>query len=124
MPVRSLSSVVFKWPDRETVLGAAGRWASALRRNDPSVREVLCVGSYARGDWGVGSDLDLIVVVTDCGLSLAQRYEKFYPSGLPVHADLWVYTQAEWHSLASRAPHLWRRIRSESIDVAPSGRSE
>jgi predicted nucleotidyltransferase len=64
---------VFKWPDRETVLAAAGRWALMVRAQDPSVREVLCVGSYARGDWGVGSDLDVIVVVTESALSPARR---------------------------------------------------
>jgi len=117
MPVRSLNSVVFKWPDRETVLAAARRWAVALRQAQPSVRQVLCVGSCARGNWGVGSDLDAIVVLSKCALSPAQRYAKFYPAGLPVPADLWVYTQAEWDSLPCRAPHVWRRIEREMTDL-------
>ena len=121
MPVRSLTSVVFRWPDRETVLAAARRWASALRKNEPSVRQVLCIGSYARGDWGVGSDVDLIVLLADCELSPAQRYEKLYPSGLPVQADLWVYTSAQWDLLRARARHLWRRIQHEAIDLTAEG---
>ena len=61
MPVRSLTSAVFKWPDRDAVLSAAREWAQALRRRDASVEQVACVGSYARGDWGVGNDLDFLV---------------------------------------------------------------
>jgi len=121
MPVRSLSSAVFKWPNRETVLAAARRWAVTLRDRDPSVRQVWCIGSYARGNWGVGSDLDLIVVLDDCPLSPRQRYEHYCPEGLPVPADLWVYTRAEWDSLPSKSPHLWRRIHAEAIDVIREG---
>ena len=117
MPVRSLTSAVFKWPDREQVLSAARRWASCLRREDPSVELVLCIGSYARNDWGVGSDLDVIVVISDSDLSHLQRHARYDPPGLPVPADLWVYTRAEWEGLSSRAPHLWDRLQREMLDL-------
>ena len=117
MPVRPLNSVVFKWPDRNTVLAAARAWAAGLRRADPTVERVLCIGSYARGDWGVGSDLDVIVVVSDTDLPWPERYAKYYPDGLPVPADVWVYTQAEWESLAADWPQLWARIQREWLDL-------
>ena len=117
MPVRSLSSAVFKWPDRREVLSAARAWAAALRRADPAVEQVLCVGSYARNDWGVGSDLDLIVVVREAPPSAADRYARYCPEGLPVPADLWVYTRREWDALPSAAPHLWRRLTRETLDL-------
>jgi predicted nucleotidyltransferase len=50
-------------------------------------------GSYARGDWGVGSDLDLVVIVE----ASAEPFER---RAVPV--DLLVYTRAEWTRLASR----------------------
>lgn len=118
MPVRSLSSAVFKWPDREQVLSAAGRWASSVRERDPAVESILCVGSYARNDWGVGSDVDIIVVIRDTILSPLQRRERYDPQGLPVPADLWVYTCSEWEALALRAPQLWRRLQGEWLDLA------
>jgi hypothetical protein len=118
MPVRSLNSVVFKWPDRETVLAAARQWAAEVRQRDPTVEQVLCIGSYARGDWGVGSDIDVVVVVSETDLSWPQRYAKYYPDGLPVQADVWVYTRAEWQSLATRSPHLWRRLQAEMLELA------
>jgi hypothetical protein len=118
MPVRSLTSAVFKWPDREQVLSAARRWATALRRDDPAVELVGCIGSYARNDWGVGSDLDVIVVLRDTDLSRLQRHARYDPRGLPVPADLWVYTMAEWDALATQAPQLWDRLQREMFDLA------
>ena len=117
MPVRSLSSVVFKWPDREQVLSAARRWACALRRQDAAVELVLCIGSYARNDWGVGSDLDVIIVLSDTDLSPVERHARYAPQGLPVPADVWVYTRAEWEDLPSQSPHLWKRLQHEMLDL-------
>lgn len=117
MPVRSLNSVVFKWPDRESVLSAARSWAAQLSAARPEVKQVLCIGSYARGDWGVGSDVDLIVRVNDTPLSQVDRYKTYYPDGLPVPADLWVYTDQEWNALADVSPHLWRRLTDEMLSL-------
>lgn len=119
MPVRSLNSAVFKWPTRSTVLPAARCWAIELMAGDAAVCQVACIGSYARGDWGVGSDLDVIVVLSDTELSPAQRYQKYYPDSLPVPVDLWVYTAKEWESLPSGAPGLWNRIQRELLQLAP-----
>ena len=118
MPVRSLNSAVFKWPDREAVLAAARTWAAALRQRDPAVERVACIGSYARGDWGVGSDLDVVVFLTESRLSWGERYQRYYPDGLPVPADVWVYTRAEWEKLGSDSPGLVERLRREMLELA------
>jgi hypothetical protein len=118
MPVRSLNSAVFKWPDRETVLGAARTWAADLRRRDPLVERVACIGSYARGDWGVGSDLDVIVILSVCDLTPLERSRRYYPDPVPVPADLWVYTRAEWDTLATNSPLSARRLTGEMLDLA------
>ena len=117
MPVRSLNSVVLKWPDRDAVLAAARRWALRLTREDRAVETVLCVGSYARGDWGVGSDVDLIVRIRESTESSLQRRLRYEPTDLPVPSDVWVYTRAEWNELAVRAPHLASRLAREMLDL-------
>ena len=117
MPVRSLSSVVFKWPARDAVLAAAREWASRLRRDDPLVEFVGCIGSCARGDWGVGSDLDIVVIIRESNLSLLERHLRYEPQGLPVPTDLWVHTRAEWEALSVHSPHLWHRLQRELFDL-------
>lgn len=118
MPVRSLSSAVFKWPPRDQVLKAGRRWAARLCRDDPTVERVLCIGSCARGDWGVGSDLDAIVIVRATTLSPLERSTRYQTTDLPVPVDLWVYTRAEWANLPSQHPHFWKRLQREMLDLA------
>src|SRR5438132_2078201 len=65
MPVRSLNSSVLVWPNRAQVDEAVRRWARASGALHPGVRRLGYFGSYARGDWGVGSDLDLVAVVDE-----------------------------------------------------------
>ena len=89
-----------------------------MRRQDPNVRSILCIGSYARNDWGFGSDLDIIVVLSDTILSPVQRHARYGPQDLPVPVDLWVYTTAEWENLSSQAPQLWQRLQREMLDLA------
>jgi predicted nucleotidyltransferase len=83
------------------------------------VREVFCVGSYARGDWGVGSDLDVIVVIADTVMSLIERRRNYEPGTFPVDVDISVYTQREWDLVQSRSPILWNRLKRERIDLIP-----
>jgi predicted nucleotidyltransferase len=117
VPVRSFSSAVLKWPDRESVLASARAWARELRDRDPAVRAVWCVGSYARNDWGVGSDIDIIIILTDSPLTREQRYIKYHSTVFPVPCDLWVHTQAEWDRMAEHSPMLRARLDREKLDL-------
>lgn len=117
MPVRSLNSAVFKWPSRDEVLVAARQWAGELLRGHPSVERILCVGSCARGDWGVGSDLDIIIVLSDCDLSPVERNAQYEPQDMPVPVDLMIFTRTEWASLRERCPGLYQRLEEEGTDL-------
>lgn len=113
MPVRSLTSRVLKWPDAATVRRAVGEWARQLARDHPEILRIGCFGSYARGDWGVGSDLDLVLVVAHSEVPFARRACHFDASGLPLPADLLVYTEAEWQGLEPQA--RWARTLREQL---------
>jgi len=114
MPVRSLRSSVLKWPDREEVDRAVRRWARSVAR--PGVVRIGYFGSYARGDWGVGSDLDLIVVVAQSDLPFHRRAGVWDLTDLPVPAEVLVYTEEEWASLPERG-RFGRHLREEAVWV-------
>lgn len=112
MPVRSLNSSVLKWPDAQTVLAAVREWAETLASRHPSIQKIGCFGSYARGDWGVGSDVDLLMVVTHTDLPFEQRALSFDATALPVAADVVVYTLDEWQNLQKKSASV-RKIAAE-----------
>lgn len=112
MPVRSLSSSVFKWPDAATVLSAVSQWAGQIAQHDPIILKIGCFGSYARGDWGVGSDVDILILVKESDLPFEGRALQWDASGLPVPADVMVYTLTEWEDLQKSRPSI-RKVASE-----------
>jgi hypothetical protein len=67
----------------------------------PHVLRIGYFGSYARRDWGVGSDLDIVVIVEHTALAPESRARDWDTSGLPVPADVLVYTPKELEELPS-----------------------
>ncbi len=122
MPVRSLNGSVFRWPDAAAVHQAVRAWAGELASFHAEVRRVGYIGSYARGDWGVGSDVDLVVVVDRCDEPLERRGLRWDRSRLPVPADLLIYTEREWSELTRSAGRFARALRKEAVWVHPAER--
>ena len=116
MPVRSLSSSALRWPDADLVGQRAHQWATELLARDPDVVAAGYFGSYARGDWGVGSDLDLVVVTSDQG---AAQDEDWQLERLPVPADLLTYTESEWRQLMASERRLARVLAQELVWLTP-----
>jgi uncharacterized protein len=119
MPVRLLSSSVLKWPNRDQVDKAAREWAGTESARHPELCKLAYFGSYARGDWGVGSDLDLVAIVKESAEPFHRRSLDWDLSALPVPADLLVYTLTEWRDLTAAGSRLARTLAREAIWVFP-----
>jgi len=121
MPVRSLSSSVLKWPSGEAVRQALGRWA---REEVPKHRELIRLGyfgSFAHGDWGVGSDLDLVAVVSESSQPFERRSLSWSLTCLPVPSDLLIYTEREWDSMQEGGTRLARTLARETVWIYERG---
>jgi len=116
MPVRSLSSSVLTWPSVEAVDLAVRRWAKKVTKERSGVVRVGYFGSYARGNWGVGSDLDLIIIMEHTKEPFLRRAAGWDVTKLPVPADLLVYSKDEWRSL-DRNTRFYRTLVEETVWV-------
>ena len=121
MPVRSLSSSVLRWPDRSAVVGALRAWAKKEAARHSGLLRLGYYGSYARGDDGVGSDVDLVAVVKDSSVSFERRPLAWDLMDLPVPADLGVYTLAEWERLLSEESRFAKVIEREAVWLFEGG---
>lgn len=117
MPVRSSSSSVVRWPDRATVEAAARAFAGAEAHRRPALLRLGYFGSYARGNEGVGSDLDLVAVVESSDLPFERRAADWDLTRLPVPAEVLVYTEGEWAAMEARGDRFARVLRTESVWV-------
>ena len=120
MPTRSLTSSILKWPDAKSVDQAVRRWAENVVEQRQDVVRVGYFGSYARGDWGVGSDLDLIIVVERSDQPFERRAATWDTLELPVPADVLIYTNAEWQSL-DRQGRFYQTVMREARWVYTEG---
>jgi predicted nucleotidyltransferase len=123
MPVRSLNSSVFKWPDRSAVDHAVRDWAEMAVNSREGIIKLGYFGSYARGDWGVGSDLDLVVIVDHATEPFERRSLTWDLGSLPVPSELLVYTSTEWQLLRKKGGRFALTLEQETVwvyEVSPS----
>ncbi len=116
MPLKSLRSSVPKWPDNRTVGQAAKLWAQRLGCKHPEILGIAYFGSYAREDWGVGSDLDVVIIVTTTKRPFEERGRDIDTRELPVPSNVLVYTLEEWGSLKREQP-FFQRVLNEAVWV-------
>ncbi len=116
MPVRLLNSSVLKWPDLRTVDRAIRRWAAETGHKRPEVQRIGYFGSYARGNGGVGSDLDLLIIVKSSDKAFERRGLDWDVTEFPVPVDVVIYTKDEWESLRKQM-HFCSTLAREVVWV-------
>ena len=95
---------------------SARRWAKEVADQHKEARRIGYYGSYARGDWGVGGDLDLIVILNHTDDSALVRGIHFDLTGLPVPTDVIVFTEEEWAALDPSIRFHWT-LQEETVWV-------
>lgn len=118
MPVRSSRSSVLVWPGRDETERALRQWAVTEAQRHPEQVAVGYFGSYARGDHGVGSDIDIVVVVQSSARRFHERALDWDATRLPVPADVLVYTVAELQAVEASGSGFGRRLRDETVWVS------
>lgn len=115
MPVRSLHSSVLKWPDKDTVVQAATEWARREADHRTDLVRLGYFGSYATGNWGVGSDLDLVAVVKTSAEPFLSRALGWDLGDLPVPAEILIYTASEWGRVVARQDRFAKVMTTEVV---------
>ena len=99
-----MSKVVFRTLDYDAVVARLRQAVEDELARRPEVREVVLIGSLARGDWSPRSDADLVVIVDESEEPvIAFRAQEYLPKrdvGVPV--DVFVYTREEAERWGSR----------------------
>ncbi|MCP9915190.1 nucleotidyltransferase domain-containing protein [Cyanobium sp. ATX 6F1] len=110
---------MLRWPSAAEVLAQAERWARQQAADHSDLQAVGVFGSYGRGDAGVGSDLDLVLVLESCELPIWERLRRWDTAPLPLATDLLVYSRQEWDTLPQWNPRLAQVLGTETRWLIP-----
>lgn len=89
-------------------------WAKDTIHNNVNVVRIGYFGSYARGNAGPGSDLDVVIIVKSSEKPFERRGVEWDLTSLPVPVDVLVYTLREWRDLEARSC-MGRILKKETI---------
>jgi hypothetical protein len=111
-----MRGAVFHRLDHAATVARLRAYAREELGSQPEVREVVLIGSLARGDWSARSDADLVVLVDraeDPGPFRSARYAPAKHPGIP--GDLLVDTPDEARAWPARfQAEVERNIRLHS----------
>ncbi|NJL47059.1 MAG: nucleotidyltransferase domain-containing protein [Leptolyngbyaceae cyanobacterium SM2_5_2] len=108
-----------RWPNRAEVDSALRQWVADFAPELVTVLALGYFGSYARDEAGLGSDLDVVMIVTESDLPFHQRSGSWNFLAIPVPVEALVYTWVEWQQLASRQPRFYQTLLRETVWIKP-----
>ncbi len=110
-----LNSAGPKFVDREEILVIAREMARRIGAVHPQVLRVLLFGSFARGDYGTRSDLDLLIILKESEKPAHDRIADFLQHTSIYPTDVFPFTEAEIRSRLEEGDPFLRRAVSESV---------
>ncbi|BBO67250.1 DNA polymerase subunit beta [Desulfosarcina alkanivorans] len=106
---------MLKWPRRDEVIKALRQWLKKQRAIHPEIIQLGYFGSLAKGNWGVGSDLDLIVIIQESSIPFEKRPLAWDFDTLPVPTDILIYTTEEWQDMRKKGGRFVDTIEKEAV---------
>lgn len=98
-----MSDVVFHRLNRDLIVQRLRDYAQGELARRPEVREVVLIGSLARGDWSARSDADVVIMVDEASAPGPFRGVEYSPSrSVGVAVDVLVYTPEEAAAWSAR----------------------
>ncbi len=108
-----------RFVDRNEVLELARGITARIVVRHALVTRILLFGSYARGDYGVRSDLDLLIILRESDLPMRERTELFVADAGTYPTDMLVYTEREVQARLEAGDAFLSRALKESLQLFP-----
>jgi predicted nucleotidyltransferase len=75
-------------------------FAEQLLSAHPEIEEIVVFGSFAKGTYAPGSDVDIFILLSHSDKRIRDRIPDYLPGPFPVGVDLFPYTKQEVRDLA------------------------
>jgi len=115
MQTKSSDSVKITYLDKPGIKKAITRLVDDLSQKHPEIEKVYLFGSFARDEAVPGSDVDILIVLTDSPLPFKDRITRYMPSSFPVGVEVLPYTQREMEMMIDQGNHFLKGAIQDSI---------
>ena len=117
-------SVRIRYFDKKLVEESLREYLKEMEGKHPEVERVILFGSFVRNESVPGSDIDLLVILSDSGESFLNRIPRFLPSRFPIGVDVFPYTEKELDKMKCEGNFFIRRALEEGVAVFRKKRSK
>ncbi len=113
-----MNTVEIKFVDEQQIRRHVDTFAAGLLLSYQEIVEIIVFGSFSTGKFVPGSDIDVLILLSDSDKPVRDRVSDFMPSQFPVSMDVFPYTILEFAALehspiTKAAKHSrWRYRRS------------
>jgi predicted nucleotidyltransferase len=114
-----LSSAGSRFANREEVILLARETAARIAAAYPEIIRIILFGSFARGDYGTRSDLDLLVVFKESGKSMRERLGELLRFSPAYPTDFIPVTQCEVDARLAEGDPFLRQAMAEGVVLYP-----
>lgn len=115
MRTKSSPFVKVKFLDKPGIMKAIKRLAEELSQKHPEIESISLFGSFARDGAVPGSDVDILIVLTDSNVPFKDRLTKYMPSSFPVGVEVFPYTRCEMETMLSQGNFFLKSAQRDSI---------
>jgi len=120
MPKPSSDTVRVFFANKDRALESARKAVAKLARRREEITRVVLFGSYARDDYGPGSDLDLLFILDHSDKSDRERIGDYLDLDLDLPFEVIALTQQEIDDRIAAGDPFLKTILSEGIQVFPA----
>jgi predicted nucleotidyltransferase len=94
--------VKIEYLDKPGIMKAITQFAEEAPQKYPEIEKIYLFGSFARDEAVPGSDVDILIVLTDSHLPFRDRVSQYMPSSFPIGIDVFPYTRSEIETMLSQ----------------------
>ena len=115
----SSPSVKVTFTNPEQVLNTLKNLIQEWSQQHPELEQVILFGSFARGDYFPGNDVDVLLILGQSDQPFLSRIRKFLPIQFSVGIDIFPYTTDEVKRIRKDSHSLVSQALSEGKQMYP-----
>lgn len=115
MQMKLSDSVKIKYLDKPVIIKAITQLTEELSQRHPEIEEISLFGSFARDEAVPGSDVDILIILTESSLTFKDRLMEYMPLSFPVGIDIFPYTRLEIEKMLDQGNYFIKSAKRDSI---------